>query len=153
MSIREIMPHIPPRWDGHNQWYFVTVITQKRQLLFADTDPCEILKQAFREERKHHPFRLAGLVILPDHWHALIRPNDGGVIETIVGNIKKKAWSDIAAPRPTIWQPRFLDHRIRNQEDFAYHLEYIRLNAIKHGYAESPEEYQWCFIHQHPFGK
>ena len=129
------------------------MITHKRQSLFTDTDSCEILKHAFREERKHHPFRLAGLVILADHWHALIRPHDGCVIETIVENIKKKAWSDLATPRPTIWQPRLLDHRIGNQEDFAYHLEYIRLNAIKHGYAESAEEYQWWFIHQHPFEK
>ena len=35
----------------------------------------------------------------------------------------------------------------------SYQLEYIRLNATKHGYAESAEQYQWWFIHQHPFEK
>ncbi len=117
------MPAIPPRWNGPNQWYFVTVITHKRQSLFTDTDSCEILKHAFPEERKHHHFRLAGLVILAHHWHALIRPHDGCVIETIVGNIKKKARSDLAAPR---------QKREPGRSSLPRRLQVFKLEALQH---------------------
>jgi len=38
----------------------------------------------------------------------------------------------------TIWQTRFLDHRIRDEDDFMHHVEYIRLNPVKHGYVTAP---------------
>ena len=117
------MPPIPPRWNGPSQWYFVTVITHKRQSLFTDTDSCEILKHAFPEERKHHPFRLADLVILAHHWHALIRPHVGCVIETIVGNIKKKAWSDIAAPH---------QKRAPGRSSLPRRLQVLKLEALQY---------------------
>ena len=45
-----------------------------------------------------------------------------------------------------------LDHRIRNEKDFNQHVEYIRMNPVKHGYIQETQEWRWCFIHQRPFG-
>ena len=170
------MPHIPERWDGSGCWYFVTVITLRRQPVFAVESACQILQNAFHEAHRYYPFRLAALVILPDHWHALIRPGirkaakaemlpSGGmqpsagtqprptvVIEQVVGAVKKNVLRDLPMKSSTIWQARFLDHRIRDEDDFLQHLEYIRLNPLKHGYVTEPDQYGWCFIHNRPFG-
>jgi putative transposase len=152
--MRISMANIPERWDGPNQWYFVTAVTKDREPIFQEKSECLTFQQAFHEVHSYYPFRLAGLVILADHWHGLIRPPSGVVIETVVGAIKQNMLQKIWAHqnRPTIWQARFLDHRIRDMEDFVYHLEYIRLNPVKHGYVKNPEEYVWCFLHKHPFG-
>ncbi len=77
------MPWIPQRWDGANQWYFVTVVTQHRELIFVSSERCRELQQAFREVHAYHRFRLGALIILPDHWHGLIRPTEGIVIVQI----------------------------------------------------------------------
>ena len=180
------MSRIPERWDGIGHWYFVTVVTLRRQPVFADESACRILQNAFREAHRYHPFRLAALVILPDHWHALIRPglrnsteagtqprptmvcSDIGnadeeetqprpavrpvVIEEVVGAVKRNVLRDMQVKGSTIWQTRFLDHRIRDEDDFLQHLEYIRFNPIKHGYVTEPDHYEWCFIHHRPFG-
>jgi hypothetical protein len=33
-----------------------------------------------------------------------------------------------------------------------HHVEYIRLNPVKHGFVSDPEVYGWCFIHKNTFG-
>lgn len=140
---------IPQRWDGENQAYFVTVVTKGREPIFADEANCRCLMTACKEVFAYHPFRLAALVILPDHWHGILRPYPNIVIETVVGAIKQNVWRQMCAmqKRPSCWQPRFLDHRIRNDDDLAHHLEYMRQNPVKHDLTARPEEYPWLFFH------
>ncbi|MDO9269561.1 MAG: hypothetical protein Q7T96_10700 [Methylobacter sp.] len=40
-----------------------------------------------------------------------------------------------------VWQPRFYDHCIRNENDFHKHLDYIHYNPVKHGLASAPGEW------------
>ncbi|GBC60611.1 transposase [Desulfonema ishimotonii] len=146
------MANIPERWDGQAQWYFVTIVTKDRLPVFADHAACRILQNAFHKTHRYYPFRLAALVIMPDHWHGLIRPAENVVIEQVVGAVKRNVLRDLNKTK-SVWQPRFLDHRIRNNEDFMNHCEYIRLNPKKHGYAREDKKYQWLlFIHPRPFG-
>lgn len=109
------------------------------------------MKESFREAHTHYGFRLAAFVILPDHWHALIRPVVGVVIEQVVGAVKKVVLRDLSA-QSTIWQPRFLDRRVRNEEEFWFYYGYIQMNPKKHGYVNEGEDYKWLFIHPKPFG-
>ena len=41
-----------------------------------------------------------------------------------------------------IWQRRFWEHLIRNDEDYARHMDYIHFNPVKHGHAERPADWQ-----------
>jgi REP-associated tyrosine transposase len=47
----------------------------------------------------------------------------------------------------TIWQRRFWDHIIRNQTDLNKHIDYIHYNPVKHGYVNSPFEWEYSSIH------
>lgn len=145
------MARIPERWDGPNQWYFVTIATKHRRQVFAEAAACEALKQAFHEAHHYYRFRLAALVILPEHWHGLIRPDDGAVIEDVVGAVKRNTLKRLGIKR-SFWQPRFLDHRIRDDQDFENHVQYIRGNPVKHELTKIPETYPWLFFHANPFG-
>ena len=40
-----------------------------------------------------------------------------------------------------IWQNRFWDHVIRDENDLENHIHYIHANPIKHGYVSDP--FQW----------
>ena len=33
-----------------------------------------------------------------------------------------------------IWQRRFWEHAIRDEEDYARHMDYVHFNPVKHGY-------------------
>lgn len=41
-----------------------------------------------------------------------------------------------------IWQKRFWEHRIRDEEDFVRHVNYIHFNPVKHGLARCPHEWE-----------
>jgi putative transposase len=44
--------------------------------------------------------------------------------------------------RFSAWQRKFWDHVIRDEEDLNRHVNYIHWNAVKHGFAESPEDWE-----------
>ena len=121
-----------------------------------------------------HRYRLGALMIMPDHWHALIKPQDKEVIESIVGSIKQRVFHasrregadskknaaveggatrrDGGARKVIRWQKRFMDHRVRNEEDYLQHIEYMRLNPYKHQLVNDEKEpWQWWFVHKDPF--
>jgi putative transposase len=37
-----------------------------------------------------------------------------------------------------IWQRRYWEHTLRNDDDFVRHDDYIHFNPVKHGHANSP---------------
>lgn len=115
---------------------------------------CETLLASFRDVRKHRPFRIGALVILYNHWHGLLQPRGEYAIGKIVGAIKQRSFhiSFNRNERAVKWQKRFLDHRIRNEEDYYQHLEYMRLNPCKHRLVESAEEeWKYFFKQRNPF--
>jgi len=42
-----------------------------------------------------------------------------------------------------IWQRRFWEHSIKDDEDFERHLDYIHYNPVKHGYVEKAADWMW----------
>ena len=84
--------HLPPRWDSTDAWYFVTVVTHERYPYFESKEACRILMDACHSVWGRHRYRLGALAIMPDHWHALIKPQDNEVIESIVGSIKQRVF-------------------------------------------------------------
>ena len=45
------------------------------------------------------------------------------------------------------WQRRFREHRIRDDGDFARHIDYIHYNPVKHGLVAGPFDWRWFSIH------
>ena len=40
-----------------------------------------------------------------------------------------------------VWQPRYWEHRIRDEKDWHQHRDYIHLNPVKHGYVREPGDW------------
>ena len=47
-----------------------------------------------------------------------------------------------------IWQRRFWEHQIRNEQDYINHVEYCYINPVKHGYASSVKEWPFSSFHR-----
>jgi putative transposase len=45
-----------------------------------------------------------------------------------------------------IWQRRYWEHMIRNDEDYARHVDYIHINPVKHGHATHPLEWPYSLM-------
>nr|WP_232505619.1 transposase [Legionella clemsonensis] len=100
------------------------------------------------------------MVILPDHIHMMIRlaPNDGNfslrirLIKSIFTN--QFQINEFISPSRQkkrergIWQRRFWEHLIRDEKDYAPHLNYIHFNPVKHGYVRHPADWPYSSIHR-----
>ena len=42
-----------------------------------------------------------------------------------------------------VWQRRFWEHHIRDEDDFRAHVRYCWINPVKHGLVERPEEWPY----------
>ena len=51
--------------------------------------------------------------------------------------------SRMAKNEQAIWQHRYWEHLLRDEDDYARHVEYIHYNPVKHGYAASPAEWEF----------
>ncbi|MCJ7503878.1 MAG: transposase [Acidobacteriia bacterium] len=67
--------------------FFVTV-NLRRSLPFLREEELPLVVEALAESRRRMEFLLCGYVVLPDHWHALIRPRPPLTISRAVQSVK-----------------------------------------------------------------
>ena len=42
-----------------------------------------------------------------------------------------------------VWQRRYWEHYIRDEDDLIKHIEYIFYNPVKHGYVDAPSKWKY----------
>jgi putative transposase len=124
--------------------YFFTVVTYERQRLFVSAQRVKELRQAFRYVMMRRPFTTIAGVVLPDHLHCLWQLPEGDCDFSTRWQMIKTEFSR-RLPASTkkdgtkaVWQPRFWEHVIRDEEDFRRHFDYIHYNPVKHGFVSTP---------------
>jgi len=60
----------------------------------------------------------------------------------------KPSPSRIKHRESVIWQSRFWEHQIRNQQDLNRHCDYIHYNPVKHGLVEDPKKWEYSTVHR-----
>ncbi|OIO57691.1 MAG: transposase [Alphaproteobacteria bacterium CG_4_10_14_0_2_um_filter_63_37] len=129
--------------------YFFTVVTYRRIPWFNTPDSITLFGAALRHVMTTRPFEVEAIVVLPDHLHCLWRlPEGDGDFSGRWREVKKRVSRGIAphgnARRERrVWQRRFWEHLIRDEEDWRRHVDYIHFNPVKHGLAAHPAQWRW----------
>jgi putative transposase len=97
-------------------------------------------------------YTLHAFVVMPDHVHVLITPKDTveEAVQLIKGGFSFRARKELKWSGD-IWQQGFTDHRIRDEEDWAHHLEYIRLNPVLANLADEAAAYPFMAFRNETF--
>ena len=148
------------RADVKGGTYFFTVNLANRNHSFL-VDEFDKLRTAFNLIKQKHPFILDALVVLPEHIHTIwtLPPNDNnfsmrlGLIKSNFSRLLPKVES-ISTSRQSkgergIWQRRYWEHLIRNEEDYQRHIDYIHYNPVKHGYVKRAVDWKYSTIHDY----
>ena len=145
--------------------YFFTLVSYQRQNILCDALIKNSLHKAIKDTQKKHPFTIDAWVLLPNHLHCMwtlpAYDNDFSKRWSII----KRSLSLDCAERykkdflmnaskkkhreSTIWQRRFWEHQIRDQNDFNRHVDYIHYNPVKHGLCTGPTDWQYSTIHRY----
>jgi putative transposase len=138
-------------------WFFTATLLECQSSLLVDQ--IEALREAIRRTRERFPFHIDAMTILPDHIHAVrtLPPGDA--------NFSVRRWIKIRfarsmphGERPSrvreargergIWQRRFWEHLIRDENDYARHVEYCYINPVKHGYVTKVADWPYSSFHR-----
>lgn len=127
--------------------YFFTVVTWRRNPIFAKDEAISALRHAIRTVKRSRPFDVDGSVVLPDHLHCILHLPEGDSDFSGRWREIKKACSRRIAPASDdrrerrIWQRRFWEHAIRRRDDWRRHMDYVHYNPVKHGFVDKPSEW------------
>lgn len=143
--------------------YFFTLVTHQRQGIFHEPEMIALLRQAFRQIKQKHPFEIESIVILPDHLHCiwtlpLADANFSMRWQLIKGQFSRYCPERYKQPRSAsrtrkgeqaVWQRRFWEHQIRDEIDFARHVDYIHYNPVRHQLVRKPQDWAYSSFHQY----
>ena len=131
-----------------NSILFITSVTNDRKKIFNLTENIDLFWSTLEKTKSLLPFELMAYVLLPDHFHWVIKlpqedPNFSKILLSFKGNFtyQYKKIHNISTPF-TLWQRRFWDHIIRDEKDLTIHLNYIHWNPVKHGLVTEPEQWR-----------
>ena len=140
------------RMPGATYFFTENLFDRRSDLLVKHI---EVLREAIRVVRRQSPFTIDAWVVLPDHMHCLwTLPEDDADFPGRWREIKKTFSKSLPAVEQRspimirrgergIWQRRYWEHTVRDDRDYAVHMDYIHFNPVKHGLTDKPGD--WPF--------
>ncbi len=142
--------------------YFLTLVTHRRQPILLTPTNLPRLGRALRHVRIKHPFRLDGIVVLPDHVHCIMDLPEGDADFALRVRLIKSYFTRACVPlqngqsqsrhtraeRP-VWQRRYWEHLIRGPDDWRRHLDYLHFNPVKHGHVRHVIDWRHSSFHRY----
>ena len=124
--------------------FFITTVTWQRRPLFRNPQRAELMTDVLAYYRDEKRYLLHEFVVMPDHLHLLLTPATDLSLERAVQLIKGGLSYRLGkTKRGSIWQESFTNHRIRDEEDYSRHVDYIWMNPVRAGLVERPELYPY----------
>lgn len=140
------------RVEGGSYFFTANLRDRRSDLLVTEI---AALRSAVRAALDNHPFHIDAWVVLPDHMHCLWTLPPGDCDFPVRWQTIKARFSQ-SVPRPKasrpslvhkresgIWQRRYWEHTIRDDRDYAAHMDYIHFNPVKHGLAARPADWPY----------
>ena len=153
------------RWYVPGGTYFFTLVTFHRRPFLASDQARTFLRDAIDEVRKEMPFQIVAWVLLPGHLHTVwtLPSGDSDYSERwkrIKGSFSK---SHLAAGgsegvrnrsrrrhrEAAVWQRRFWEHTVADEDDLLSCVDYVHWNPVKHGLVSRVHDWPWSTFHRY----
>lgn len=144
------------RWYVPGGTYFFTIVTHQRQRLFGDAAAATLLGQIMRSHCEIAPYKTIAAVLLPDHLHVVWALPSGDddyssrwqhikrdfSAQWLAAGGEERPVSEAQSKRGSrgIWQRRFFERSIRDEDELANVVDYIHYNPVNHGLVASPAD-------------
>jgi putative transposase len=152
------MPNYRRAFVAGGCWFFTVNLFDRRQQLLVDH--IDTLRRAVAATREKLPFEIDAMVVLPDHIHAVLSlPSDDADFSTrwrlikarfakALPNAEWRSAVHVVRRERAIWQRRFWEHLIRDDADYARHVDYCYINPVKHGLVNRVQDWPHSSFHR-----
>ena len=144
--------------------YFFTCVTYQRQPILTTDLGRRCLREAIAKIQQDHPFDIVAIVLLPDHWHTIwsLPPGDDRyplrwmrIKEEFTerwlsggGSELPQSESRIRKRQRGIWQKRYWEHTVRDEDDLKRCADYCHWNPRKHKLVQRVLDWKWSSFHR-----
>ncbi|VUT11548.1 REP-associated tyrosine transposase [Klebsiella spallanzanii] len=126
-------------------WFFTVNLRNRKSALL--TEHIGDLRNAILTIKRRKPFYINAWTILPEHLHCIwTLPEDDSDFSARWRDIK--GYFSKALKQENIWQPRFWEHAIRDEEDYRRHIDYAYINPVKHGWVRQVRDWPFSTFHR-----
>ena len=145
------------RVPGGTYFFTVNLLDRRSDLLSRHIQD---LRDAVRHVRAHAAFHIDAWVVLPEHMHCIWTLPDGDADfssrwQAIKAGFSKslppgehRSASRIGKGERGVWQRRFWEHTIRDDRDYAAHVDYVHFNPVKHGLVSEVWDWPYSSFHR-----
>ena len=158
---------VRPRWrmpDYRRVWvpggtFFFTVNLLERRHKRLLVEHVDHLRASFRDARRAKPFEVIAISVMPEHLHCLWRLPEGDAdnasrwariksgFSRRLPLTERRSDARIEKRERGIWQRRFWEHMIVDEDDYRNHIDYIHINPVKHGYVRRAVDWPYSSLH------
>ena len=134
------------------------IVAYNRKNIFITN--IELLRQAFKNAKKFFNFKIVAICVLPNHIHVILNPENIKEYPKIITSIKyyfSKNYN-VGVETPTygyinkgekgVFQRRFFEHTIKDEEELNNQINYIHYNPVKHGLVNNVKDWQYSSFHK-----
>ena len=145
-------------WCQGGTYFFTVNLLERSNSLLVEHN--ESLKKNIRLVKQNHPFKIHSWVVLPDHMHCVIElpVNDSdfplrlrliksGFSKSLPRNERISCTRKRRGERG-IWQRRYWEHLIRDENDYQAHMDYVHINPVKHGLVKKVVDWPHSTFHK-----
>jgi putative transposase len=137
-----------PQRTATSGTFFITTITYNRRRLFQVRANAELFLETLQHYRTQGEYKLRAFVVMPDHVHLLLTPNDKTISQVM--NLIKGGFSHRLPSNFPIWQRGFADHLILDADHWNSRIAYIHQNPVRANLATAAELYPYSSAYRPP---
>jgi len=120
---------------------------ERRRIFFADRD-YETFLRLMWYAKERHPVEVFGVCLMPNHFHALMRPRAAGALSAYWQWVLGCYACDLRSTTNTlgyghVFQRRFWNRGIEDRRHFLAVLRYIEANPVRAGLTNRAEQWRW----------
>lgn len=143
--------------EGGTYFFTVNLLERDKSLL---VDHIAELRESVSFVKRRRPFEIDAWVVLPNHMHAVwTLPQEDADYSSRWREIKKRFSTSmpkierLSAVRKQkgergIWQRRFWEHTIIDEQDYRHHIDYVHFNPLKHGLVKQVKDWPFSSFHR-----
>ena len=152
------MPHYRrARVPGATYFFTVNLRERNLDLLVRHID---LLRTTVKATKARHPFHIDAWVVLPEHMHCLWTLPVGDPDFALRWKVIKAGFAKRLPKTETIttsqhsrrergiWQRRYWEHLIGDENDYQRHFDYIHFNPLKHGHVQCLADWPCSSFHR-----
>jgi hypothetical protein len=132
--------HDVPNWVREDAVFHIRVRCAEGCPLLTEPNMAGKLLESVRFYQEKQRWWVHLFLLMPDHWHALLRFGSGRDMGRTIGD-----WKRFHAQRNgVVWQENYFDHRLRDHlEEFEAKWVYIWNNPVVAGLCARVEDWPW----------